>query len=340
MKTSIVIPAYNCGSTLENTIHSILLCGIKDYEILIIDDGSKDNTGNVCDRLIQAHSCIRCIHTENHGVSSARNIGISNAKGDYIWFVDADDTVEKDSLEKILRYLDEKLDIIIFGACFDYYNYGRCYRSEAIAPAGQHRYREKEWEIDFESLFSENLLSPVWNKIIRRQLLIENDIRFNEQMVDMEDFLFSVQCMGKANSIACLPDVVYRYRQTENEMNTFYRLLKIPSITSYTGKLECSVNRVLYPKENHFVAQSIYLQYFMELLRFGDIETIQKTCEDMLNGKYAPFISQNQPVLYDYAFNKKYIQIHRYFLKRRLRHKAAVLCKSILSFGRKRNEKR
>ena len=95
---SVVIPCYNCINTLEATVNSVQLSGLTDYEILLIDDGSNDGTGNLCNDLCQRHTEVRCVHQENAGVSAARNRGIDNANGEYLWFVDADDTVDSGAL--------------------------------------------------------------------------------------------------------------------------------------------------------------------------------------------------------------------------------------------------
>ena len=93
---SVIIPCYNCVKTLEATVNSIRVCGLSDYEILFIDDGSTDGTTELCDRLCGKNEGIRCVHQSNKGVSAARNRGIDEARGEYIWFVDSDDTVDED----------------------------------------------------------------------------------------------------------------------------------------------------------------------------------------------------------------------------------------------------
>ena len=100
---SVIIPCYNCVKTLEATVNSIRVCGLSDYEILLIDDGSNDGTAELCDRLCGKNEEIRCVHQSNAGVSAARNRGIDEARGEYIWFVDSDDTVDEDSLSGVLK---------------------------------------------------------------------------------------------------------------------------------------------------------------------------------------------------------------------------------------------
>ena len=91
---SVVIPCYNCVKTLEATVNSIRACGLTDHEILLVDDGASDGTAKLCDTLCVRYPELRCVHQENAGVSAARNRGIDEAQGEYLWFVDADDTVD------------------------------------------------------------------------------------------------------------------------------------------------------------------------------------------------------------------------------------------------------
>lgn len=100
MTFSVIIPCYNCVSTLEETVASICSCGLTDYEILLIDDGSTDGTAELCDALCTRYQELRCVHQENAGVSAARNRGIDETQGEYLWFVDADDTVDAGALSR------------------------------------------------------------------------------------------------------------------------------------------------------------------------------------------------------------------------------------------------
>lgn len=100
---SVIIPCYNCVKTLEATVNSIRVCGLSDYEILLIDDGSNDGTAELCDTLCVRYPELRCVHQENAGVSTARNRGINEAQGEYLWFVDADDIVSPLNMESILK---------------------------------------------------------------------------------------------------------------------------------------------------------------------------------------------------------------------------------------------
>ena len=89
MNFSVIIPCYNCLKTLETTVNSIRTSDLRNYELLLIDDGSTDGTGALCDVLCEKYPELRCIHQPNAGVSAARNRGVDEARGDYLWFVDS-----------------------------------------------------------------------------------------------------------------------------------------------------------------------------------------------------------------------------------------------------------
>lgn len=106
MKLSIIIPVYNVEKTFRRCIDSVLSQGIDNYEILIIDDGSTDNSGNLADKAASLSNNIKVFHKPNGGLSDARNYGISRATGDYITFVDSDDFVENNTYAKLMPILD------------------------------------------------------------------------------------------------------------------------------------------------------------------------------------------------------------------------------------------
>lgn len=98
---SVVIPVYNAQSTLASTVESILVQTGPSYEIILVDDGSTDASGVLCDRLAAGHQTIRAVHTLNKGVSAARNTGIETACGEYVMFMDADDILKEDALKSL-----------------------------------------------------------------------------------------------------------------------------------------------------------------------------------------------------------------------------------------------
>lgn len=111
MQISVIIPVYNAESYLERSVNSVINQTFPDWELILVDDGSKDGSGQICDGFAQRDSRVRVIHQENAGAGAARNAGIAQAKGNYVVYVDADDTVERNYLELLSKH-DEDLVFI------------------------------------------------------------------------------------------------------------------------------------------------------------------------------------------------------------------------------------
>lgn len=243
MKCSIIIPAYNTARTLDATINSIMKCGLSDYEIILIDDGSKDDTPSLCDRFAAEYPAIRSYHQPNSGVSAARNHGLALAQGEYVWFFDADDSVAPGSmsdLEHIL--LVQQPDVLMFGMSFDYYWIGENYRSEQITYPQPGQKDRAMWKTEIQALFQCNYLSPVWNKLIRRKLLTENQLGFNTDMFLLEDLEFSFRCLSLCDIVYLSDRAIYRYRQPEDEGNAGRRLKRFDKLSYLLGQLETALN--------------------------------------------------------------------------------------------------
>ena len=115
MKLSIIVPIYNVAPYLRKCVDSLLAQDILDYEIILVDDGSPDESPRICDAYAEKHSNIHVIHQENAGLSAARNTGVAKAQGDYIWFVDSDDYVEPNVLGVLMEQIErDKLDVLRF----------------------------------------------------------------------------------------------------------------------------------------------------------------------------------------------------------------------------------
>src|SRR5690554_6730418 len=122
IKISIIIPVYNVEEYLPRCIDSVLIQRNIQFEVVLVNDGSTDSSGLICDEYAQADNRVKVFHQLNSGVSSARNLGIENATGEWICFVDADDWIEPDSLEKILNINDNRESDFIIARSFKYLN--------------------------------------------------------------------------------------------------------------------------------------------------------------------------------------------------------------------------
>lgn len=202
---SIIVPAYNAEKYIEKCVGSLLQQSYADFEIVLIDDGSSDGTARVCRMLEQRDERLHYIHQDNKGVSSARNLGMSAAKGEYLLFVDADDYIKPDTLERIAeRCKDSSLDLCFFG--YQYVVDG-CMKQD-VHPLEY--YGKKNSDI-LLALIEQNTFGLACNKAIRREFLTQNELAFDRDIRVFEDQDLMMRAWNKAEVICCIPESFYYY---------------------------------------------------------------------------------------------------------------------------------
>ena len=203
---SVIVPVYNAEKYLHRCIDSILAQTFTDWELLLIDDGSKDRSGDFCDEYVAKDSRIRVFHKENGGVSSARNLGLDNAQGEWVTFVDSDDWIKPLCLEHFLMYA-QTTDLVIA--------YATIFRGNDTEGA-EEKYPEHDITTEnFSLLFEENALSwhtSPWSKLYKRKIIENHHFRFEEDVRLGEDAIFLYSFMLQANKIkvVCYTDYCYR----------------------------------------------------------------------------------------------------------------------------------
>ena len=213
-KYSFIVPVYNCGKYLVPCVESLLAQTQQDFEILLIDDGTPDNGGAVCDDYAERYECIRAFHKENGGAASARNYGIDRAAGEYLIFIDGDDTIEPDTLARIeSAMLDRPADLLIFGMSFDYYKKQNVpERTEKLSVRHHGLYPKEFYLSHFRALFDDNALSSACNKVFSTRILRENGLRSREDMTLYEDLEFVLRYFAHVESFFCMSQALYHYR--------------------------------------------------------------------------------------------------------------------------------
>lgn len=219
VKYSIIVPVYNAGAYLSKAIESVLDQNYEDWELLLIDDGSTDNSKQICEFYQRQDVRIKTIFKSNEGVSVARNVGIEQAMGEFIVFLDADDWVAKDYLGISNRILDETFaDLLILNHSEvkgDYATRG-IEISETLC-TGVHENKDEliKFTLELASGDSEKwygLMRPVWAKVFRKKLIEENDIKFDSQLKYGEDTAFLLAYLTVTNKIAYRNEYLYYYR--------------------------------------------------------------------------------------------------------------------------------
>lgn len=180
-KVSVIVPVYNVEKYIRRCVDSILSQTFTDFELLLVDDGSKDKSAVICDGYVTDDHRIRVLHKENGGVSSARNLGIEEAKGEWISFVDADDWIDSDYLENLLK-VGRNSDIVISGFQYVLLRGGKLFFLNTVTPS---------LKLSYDELFSlPHLMSTPWCKLFKTNIIKGNAVRFDEKMKMGEDRCF------------------------------------------------------------------------------------------------------------------------------------------------------
>lgn len=206
---SIIVPVYNVEKYLYKCLNSILNQEFSNIEIIIIDDGSSDDSKKIIQEYEVKDGRVKAIYQSNQGVSAARNKGIEIAKGKYIGFVDSDDYIELDMYKEMYEKAEEvKADIVVCNVRDIFHNNTRTSLNLYEGLISIEDIKPKEFLK--EKYF--NLGTAVWHKIFRRSLIEENNIRFiNYNEVSSEDTIFNLQAMLKAKTIYCIDKPLYNY---------------------------------------------------------------------------------------------------------------------------------
>lgn len=214
---SIIIPAYNAEKKLGECIESIEAQTYRNIEIIIINDGSKDNTKIICSEKADKYNNIIVINQENKGVSLTRNVGIDKATGDYIMFVDSDDFIEKNMLESMLK--KNEYDLVISNYK-KYYNKNRIINNEAIV---NKEYSKSTFLKEFWTLYNANLINSPCFRLYKNDIIKNENIRFNSNYELGEDLIFNLEYIDKCERISVINEYLYNYRYSEQSLTTKYR---------------------------------------------------------------------------------------------------------------------
>lgn len=209
---SIVIPIYNVEDFLESCLNSVKNQSYKDIEVLLVDDGSKDNSKKICDEFIEIDDRFKYVYQKNSGVSSARNNGMRNARGEYITFVDGDDYLDKDHIEKMVNGLSQS-ELAISG------------RKNVTQNGIETEFKyDKDITFDSKELIDQILKTGIvysfpWNKIYKLKILHDNGIQFDESLDYGEDLVFNIQYALLTRKSTLITGSTYNYVYRENSVS-------------------------------------------------------------------------------------------------------------------------
>lgn len=218
-KVSIIVPVYNAEDYLPNCIKSLINQTYENIEIILINDGSKDSSLEICEHYSAKDDRIVLFSIENSGVSTARNLGIDNATGDFITFVDSDDWIELNTVEfTINKAIETDVDIIVWSY---YKNYVNEERALSLVPGGDQTFTSDKDILYFKSIYQfygqKTLGDTVsagttWCKLYKSELIKKNNIKFKKELTRSQDVIFCLEAFSKANDIKYYDVHLYHYR--------------------------------------------------------------------------------------------------------------------------------
>lgn len=203
MRYSVIVPLYNAESTIKACIESVLNQTYKDFELIIVDDGSTDNGGKLCDEYAKNFDNVKVFHVENGGAGNARNLGISLSNGEYLLFLDSDDEWENSLLESVKGYTS---DVITFGYQI---SYGQKVLTKKIIEESE------EFNVlnAVKILENQGAFNVVWNKVYKSEIL--KAISFPQEN-SCEDLIYNCRVFKNIKSVTMLSNVLYVYNRKED----------------------------------------------------------------------------------------------------------------------------
>lgn len=217
-KVSLIIPVYKMEQYISYTLDSIINQTFKEFEVIVVDDGSPDNSGKIADEYSNKDERIKVVHQENKGAGPARNVGIELAQGEYLMFPDADDILESTMIETMIKKLEEKNVDVIMCSTSDMVekNNGKI---EKIKYSRNEIFLKNKEELrdNYIDLYIESLSHGTNTKMYKANIVNKYNIRFPD-LRRSQDIIFNNRYFDKADSFLLIPDVLYNYRVSEHNL--------------------------------------------------------------------------------------------------------------------------
>ena len=219
---SVIMPMYNAEKYIDETISSILNQSFEDFELIIVNDQSQDNSESICKKYQQVDSRVKLITVEkNGGAGNARNIGMQMAEGQYIAFMDSDDIIDENLYLKAYQMVTSaNLDMVVWGITEKYYDKdGNCYCNNHLRLPEEICHNVDEIKNVIIELEKNTMFGYQWNRFYRTVILKNNNIQF-EKVVLYEDYFFNLEVIKHVNTMGILDDTGYYYMKRQNDSIT------------------------------------------------------------------------------------------------------------------------
>ncbi|WP_148558120.1 glycosyltransferase family 2 protein [Terrisporobacter glycolicus] len=324
-EVSIVVPVYNADDGLVNCIESLLKQSFENIEIILIDDGSTDRSGEICDNYAKLDKRISVYHKLNGGVSSARNLGIDKSIGKYLMFCDSDDWIEYDCIEVLYAKITKvDADIIYSGIYREEYFNGKRVKDKISGLSRELCLNLNELENYLEYIIN-SMESPFLSpcaKLYRGSIIRENGLYFDKKMVCLEDFYFNIEFLQNSDRMYFAKDIKYHYIgirgkggiQKRNKNDLTY---EVSNIYKELNKLLCNyeANKSLEEFFNYWFIEAYKLVFNKLVYEEKNISKKErnKILNNLYNNKeFCEFIEKNKKSVRLYNIIKILVNIKLY----------------------------
>ena len=309
-KISIIIPIYNTGAYLPRCIDSILSQSFTDYELILIDDGSIDNSGAICDNYAQQDNRIKVFHQKNGGLSSARNTGLDHAQGEWIYVVDSADDLKPDGLQTLVNCISEDVDMVMGG--YEQYNLdGNLIETEKNHETLTLSRRDSLLVLFPDHSIQYSYLGYVWIRLFRNRIIQDHGLRFDTSIRIKEDTLFVTQYLCKSNGKTRFTTTpVYKYiAQKNSEMNSLRTTYNPKYVYSFDAVVKMystirqlpELDRQLLKAAKHEIVRRIYM--VMDHMLYHNV--VDKKCLSKLRRRAIKEVGLPYYLEYQYYRNKR-----------------------------------
>lgn len=257
---SIIVPVYNAELYLSNCVNSILNQTYKNIEVILVNDGSTDNSGIICEEFAKKDSRVKTIHQDNSGPSVARNTGINAAVGKYLQFVDSDDYIEANMITQLIEAMEKNVQLVICGYKLISVN-GTEILTQEMSPMLQGVYQYLDFIQYFGGLYKNSFINSPCNKLYITKIINEFNIRFIDNINMGEDLLFNLHYLNACNKISIINDVFYNYVRYNNNSLTrsFKRDLFENQQMLFREVRKFLLRKNCYTNENKYFVEASYV---------------------------------------------------------------------------------
>lgn len=305
-KVSVIVPVYNCEKYLRKCIESIINQTLEDLEIILINDGSTDNSGKILDEYKSKDSRIKVIHKKNEGQSVARNIGLNIATGTYIGFVDSDDWIDSKMYENLYNAINKsQSDVAVCGrqACTET---GKLSYKSSIQDEVFHFKNESLENYIISRLFYKHTV-VVWNKLYRKELIDIYNLRFeNVDYVGSEDALFNYKILCHTNKLIAINNIYYNQLSREGSTARSYKygyIQRTGNLIKCMEEYSKNINKNILPKDIFPIVLLFFHQWNMSQIKtYSNVDNkLTLISKELYDGMKIPELKSNVARL---AFSK------------------------------------